>query len=510
MHRRNFLRAGVTGITGAALSGVVLAGCDSFLEPEVHSQLPSEFAEGTAEGIRSTLNSAYASFNYTGYSPVHGLQMEEWTTDTEWETAGGENIVARQLIGFTWNATTPWFNRDFWPVGYNGIRDANIVLENLEGVEDLSTEEKDAIRAEARLIRAVSYIRLYEWFGPVPLRTTTNPEEQPLEIPRATEEGMQQFIETELLAALADLPAPAEQPVYGRVHTGAARGHLCKFYLNTKQWQKAADMAQEIIDMGYYELYPGFIDLFKVENQPNRELIWAHQSVVQAPGCTYQNGAFPPGFQSDPVTGAFFADGMNNWAAQYRVNDAFYDSFEEGDARRTPLMAEYVNAEGVLVSLRDLPNNIRSLKLFPDPDAVGNEHGNDIPDIRYADILLSRAEALNELQGPNQESVDLVNQVRARAGLEGVSLSAFGSAEALRNHIVVKERGWEFYTERKRRQDLIRIGMFIEGTFDGYAVGAQDRGITNAQEHHQRFPIPQPAMDANSELEQNPGYSSAA
>ena len=508
MDRRNFLRIGAAGATGAALSTVSLAGCDSFLAPDVHSQLSSEFV-GSAEGIESLLNSAYAAFNYTGYSPVHGLQMEEWTTDIEWETGGGENRVARQLINFTWNANTGWFNRDFWSDGYNAIRDANIVLDNIERVEELSDEEKAERRAEARLIRAVSYVRLYEWFGPVPLRTTANPEEQALEIPRATEEEMRQFVETELSASIAELPAPAQQPVYGRLTSGAARGHLCKFYLNTKQWQKAADMAQEVMDMDYYELYPSFIDLFKAGNQPNRELVWAHQSIVQTPGCTYQNGAFPPGFQEDPETGATFAPGMNNWAAQYRVNDPFYDLFEEGDARRRPLLDEYLNASGELVSLRDLPDNIRSLKLFPDPDAVGNAHGNDIPDIRYADILLSRAEALNEMQGPNQESIDLINQVRERADLDGIALSDFSSQADLREYLVVKERGWEFYTERKRRQDLIRIGMFIEGTVDGYAVGARDRGIDNAQEYHQRFPIPQPAVDANPELEQNPGYSSA-
>jgi hypothetical protein len=77
------------------------------------------------------------------------------------------------------------------------------------------------------------------------------------------------------------------------------------------------------------------------------------------------------------------------------------------------------------------------------------------------------------------------------------ALDDFGSREALRDHIL-KERGWEFYRERKRRQDLIRHGKFVSS--------AQERGITNAQAHHVRMPIPQIEMDANSMCVQNPGY----
>jgi hypothetical protein len=122
---------------------------------------------------------------------------------------------------------------------------------------------------------------------------------------------------------------------------------------------------------------------------------------------------------------------------------------------------------------------------------------NDIAEVRYADVLLARAEALNELDGPNQESIDLINLVRDRAGLPGYSLAEFPAKEDMRDALL-QERGWEFYSERIRRQDLIRMGKFISS--------AQARGVTNAKPTHVVFPIPQAALDANPELEQNDGY----
>jgi len=142
-------------------------------------------------------------------------------------------------------------------------------------------------------------------------------------------------------------------------------------------------------------------------------------------------------------------------------------------------------------------DKIRSFKYLPDRDAKGASHGNDIPEIRYADILLSRAEALNELNGPNQESINLINLIRNRAGLGNLNLADFESKEALRDHIL-KERGWEFYSEGHRRMDLIRMNKFISG--------ALERGKTNAKPFHVLFPIPQVVMDSDPSMVQNDGY----
>ena len=106
--------------------------------------------------------------------------------------------------------------------------------------------------------------------------------------------------------------------------------------------------------------------------------------------------------------------------------------------------------------------------------------GIDVIYLRYADVILCRAEALNEISGPNQESIDLINQIRKRAGLSNILVSDFSSQGELRDHILA-ERGWEFYMEGLRREDLIRHNKYIER--------ARVR-TPSAQDFHNLYPIP--------------------
>jgi hypothetical protein len=275
-------------------------------------------------------------------------------------------------------------------------------------------------------------------------------------------------------------------------------GYLVKFYLNSKQWQKCADMAQSLIGTGWYDLYPVYEDLFKIENEMNSEFIWVSQGNIldAGAGCQYMNGARPIAYKSLVDGSLLLLPGMRNWAAQYRIYDSFYNSFEPGDRRKNLIIHEFISSSDDTVSLLNA-DNTRSFKYWPNDEWNVNSYGNDHPDIRYADILLARAEALNEINGPTQASIDLINQVRTRAGLPDLALGSFATTADLRAHIL-KERGWEFYNERKRRQDLIR--------HDRYWQSAQERGKTNAAAHHVVFPVPQTEIDANPLVEQNPGY----
>src|SRR5690606_6340901 len=102
-----------------------------------------------------------------------------------------------------------------------------------------------------------------------------------------------------------------------------------------------------------------------------------------------------------------------------------------------------------------------------------------------------------EIEGPNQESVDLLNEIRERAGVPAFSLTDFPSKEVLRDALL-EERGWEFVAEGMRRMDLIRHGKLVSR--------AVSRGAANAQDYMTRFPIPHNEIEANPNLDQNPGY----
>lgn len=335
-------------------------------------------------------------------------------------------------------------------------------------------------------MRATAYFYLYNWFGPTPLVITSDSDN--LEPTRASDEEMKSFLEEEYEAVISILPEQRPYAENGRATKGAALGMLTKFYLNTKQWQKSADVAQEIMEMGIYDLFPDYFELFNVANENNNEFIFVHPATAQAgEGNVFPPAAFPPDY---PTPGSH-----ENWAAQVRLRDSFVNSFESGDERLDLIVTEFTDVNGNQVQLLGNDNS-RSFKYWPDPNANGRWTGNDIPEIRYADILLSRAEALNELNGPNQESIDLINEVRDRAGISLLQLSDFSTKEELRSQIL-QEREWEFFHEGKRRQDEIRQGVYIST--------AQDLG-KNAQSHHILYPIPQSEMDANPNLEQNPGY----
>ncbi|WP_221393724.1 RagB/SusD family nutrient uptake outer membrane protein [Dyadobacter sp. NIV53] len=341
--------------------------------------------------------------------------------------------------------------------------------------------------AEARFLRASGYIYLYDLFGPTPIITSSisNSADRPS---RATKEEFIKFVTDELTAVSEILPVTPKQ--YGRATKGAALAFLTKFYLNNKDWAKANETAQKVIDLNTYSLFNATnrADLFKIANEKNSEFIYVRPHIAQPGlGTNYLPHAAPPNYK-------FKGAAKANYATQFKTLSAFYDSFDPKDQRRGVFLTEYDDLSGKHIVLGQ--DDKRSFKFEEDLPATAADMGNDFPVVRYADILLSKAEALNELNGPTQESIELINQVRLKAGVDAIKLAEFASKDLLRAHIL-KERGWEFFTEELRRQDLIRHGKFIEL--------AKGRGKV-AFDYQILFPLPQSEIDRNPNLKQNDGY----
>ncbi len=484
----------ITIIAAVIITLFYLSGCEKALDVTP----PSEFAPGNVltneAGIKSVLFSAYA--NQQNPTPSRWLiNNTAVTADEGFDTGGGENLTLVQLINFTWDASLGTFRDDVWSPNYRTIRDANIVIDNIDKV-NMPDAKKKLYAAEAKFLRAYAYSLLYNWFGPVPLRTSSD---TPAQLARATDDEMKSSIEKDLVAAIPDLPTPGTEAAFARATKGSATGILAKFYLNTKQWQKAADACQQLISLNYYQLYPAYENMFRVENEGNKEMIMVSPAKNENGfGNWFTAGALPPGFKTTPQIPEYvWQPGMANFATQYRMRSALVNSFDLVNDRRAKLVVRmYVNTAGATVDLMTTPDNARSLKYW-DNNTVGNHSGNDIPVLRYADILLTRAEALNELNGPTQGSLDLINLVRTRAGIAALTLADAPNKDVLRD-LILRERGWEFYSEAKRREDLLRQGKFI--------AAAQARGITVAAEKHKLFPIPQAEIDANPLCGQNTGY----
>lgn len=477
------------------VSAVFFSGCKEQLKEEVFSQLDPKALFASANGIERVLFAAYRDAQITDNFGGNVWFQEEWTCDQFWETGGAVNLQAVVMLAFTWDASYPTHWTGLWNNCYYAIRNCNLVLENIDQ-SPVETTTRERLKAEAKFVRASAYYILYTDWGPVPLRTTTTgPKEQA----RATDAEMQTFLEKEFSEVVNVLPNNGDISgyQYGRATKGAALGYLTKFYLNTKQWQKSADAAKKLMDLGKYQLWADYTTLFSVDNEEKqKEFVWVYPCSTLTPGNEFINGAFPADYKSLPDGRFLFTSNMRNWARMDRLKDSFYNSFDPNDLRKNVIITEYLNSAGKKISLLN-QDNTRSFKYPPDPNSIGNSHGNDLAVIRYADILLSRAEALNEISGPTQESLDLIQLVRTRAGLTTPLKLADYTKTTLRDRIL-SERGWEFFGERLRRQDLIRMDKFVSS--------AQARGIKNADDHHKLFPIPQTEITANSLCTQNPGY----
>jgi starch-binding outer membrane protein, SusD/RagB family len=479
-------------VAASLFSLILFASCaDSLLREDNFTDLgPTNFFRSEADA-NALVTAVYAVGHGLGsgdnsWGGRDAFLFGEVNTDIMYNTDGGLEGQTRPLQDFTVDGTHPLL-RNRWNFLYLAVARANLALEAIPEIQ-FDADRKQRLLAEVRFLRAEAYMILFEYFGPVPLlvSSSVDPQAHPS---RATEEEMIRFVEDEFRAAAQVLPLT--QTDYPRATRGAALGFLTRFHLNNKKWQQAADVAQEVMGLGIYSLFrgpDGRTDLFKVEYERNSEFIYARPFISNSIiSNTYLSVAAPPGYAWNNPPKTKFATNFKLW-------DSFSGSFHPEDERGKVILTQFRHVNGNTVQLG--PNNARSFKFQEDPGSTAARHGNDVPAVRYADILLMRAEALNELAGPNAESIALINQVREVARAPEIALADFSSREALRDHIL-QERAWEFHTEGIRRLDLIRHGKLIEF--------AQQRGKA-AQPFHARYPIPQNEVDMNPNLVQNPGY----
>lgn len=467
------------------LISILFTSCENILEEEVFSQLAPNNFFISAEDAEASLTAAYAASQVLGDRRDY-LLLAELNTDILIQREGGLRREAQRIEDFTWDATHPWF-QGMWNRHYQMIYRANVVIDKVPAIE-MDEARKGQILAEARFLRALSYMYLFDYFGGVPLIETSEVfiEDRP---ERATKEQIVKFIEEELIAVSLILPPTQNQ--YPRATSYVSLGFLCKFYLNNHKWKEAADVAKKVMDSNLFSLYKSNdrASLFAVENERNNEFIYVRPNLpVTGNSQNHVAHSAPPGYK-------FKFPPKTNFAAQYKMLSSFIDTFEPEDQRLNAFIFKYINMAGNMVVLGK--DDVRSFKYLEDPEGVGANSGNDVPLLRYSDILLARAEALNEMNGPNTESINLINDVREVAGASSINLSDFSSKERLKDFILA-ERAREFHTEELRRQDLIRHGKFLER--------AIQRGKT-VFDYHLVYPIPQGEIDKNSNLVQTAGYN---
>ncbi|MFT6807462.1 MAG: hypothetical protein ACJA01_000682 [Saprospiraceae bacterium] len=463
--------------------GFMFNSCESPLEETVFSELSPDNFLKTKEGINSLLYNAYSNVQITAIPAYILLNVAGMPSGETWGRGGSIETRLTPLTNFTWDSNHGDLGGE-WDRQYRAIRDANLLLDNLTDTEFDAEFVKD-ITAEAKFIRAKAMMQIWDWFGAGPLFISSVNEE--LKKTKASDEEWVAQIITDMTEAMNGLPATQSQ--YGRPTSGACAGLLCKFFLNEKRWSEALAMADNVINSGLYGLFPTYLDLFSIANEANEEMVYVHPSSRNSGGGSNRVNAltFPTDYPRTSNQGV--------WAARVYLYDSFVDTYEGDDSRLDMLVRSYVStATGEVVNGYGNDQTL-PLKYQYDPDALGTATDSDVPEVRYADVLLSKAEAMNELNGPSQAVIDLINQVKARAGALFLNLADYDK-NSLRDALLA-ERSWELAYEGKSRQDQIRHGVFISR--------AQARG-KNAQDFHKKFPIPQRELDANENMTQNPGY----
>jgi hypothetical protein len=391
------------------------------------------------------------------------------------------------------------FVNNIYSQAYIGIQRCNVAIDRIPAISMNETLKKRYI-AEAKFVRALLYFNLVRFFGGVPLSITETNSLGEANIPRASEEEIYNQIEADLKEAEEVLPLQMTGTNAGRATQGAAKGLLAKVYLTragnnagSPFWARAAAKAKEVIDLGIYGLFDDYADAFRIATRGGRETIFEIRYITDLLGNNFTTGYAPRGAPIVP----------NNGSGILRVSKDLFDRYTTGDRRRnvTFLTSFVSGGQTIQLSVENTdPARAVAFNKLTDPSSrVGGQGGTSFPYMRYAEILLTYAEALNEANNaPNTEAYNALNQIRNRAGLAPLTnLNKASFKEA-----ILLERRLELAFEGHRWFDLARTGNLVN------AVKSENSFGRNAtiQSFNIKFPIPQREMDANPSLKQNEGY----
>ncbi len=461
--------------------------------------------------VQQAINSSVSFIDQRfGYYSMHFLLMEDGATDY-W--SGGANSAFEFSNFAQWRTNYPTvFNWAVWPPLWKSIYYSNLVLERLDRVPNLTPEEKNRLEGQARFFRAFNYYFAQNKFGGVPIITSA--EDDRTAIPQSTREEVRKFVEADLIIAAKLLPGKADVKAEGllsRPSKQAALGLLARLYINWEsrpdRWQKTKEICDQIIsDPSSAGLETPYSKIFALNNENNKEILYSleHSTVSALTGTFLLNNYF--NCPADNIVQTAFI----GWGGNWRVTRVFYDKFNDADQRKSQMYITYTNKAGAVNRPISVTTPATALLRKYPLDALNLTSpfgGNDQPVIRYADIILMKAEAENQL-GNLAVAISLINQIRIRAGLANLDNSKFTNKELL-NDEIYDERRREFFLEGLGRTDMIRFKLTSNTTHANEFLReiAKKSGTNNGDAKYLLYPFDGQALIKNPGLIQNPGYT---
>uniref|UniRef100_UPI003217A8A5 RagB/SusD family nutrient uptake outer membrane protein n=1 Tax=uncultured Draconibacterium sp. TaxID=1573823 RepID=UPI003217A8A5 len=492
----------------------VFNSCNEELEEVVYSQLTTDNAFVTKDDALAAVNGLYSNLHGISYYPLF------YSNDLSSDVCYKANLPVEIMNTTDMNMDNAI--RNSWNTYYIIISRCNVAIDNISKIEDEKfnnedgnpTELKSRCIAEAKFLRGWAYMQLTDLFYKVPLNIDSeiNPGEK---LQLAEIETVESQIIDDLTYAVEKLPLNySSLEDAGRPTIGAATGILAKLHMRiagrnrlagqdaTTHWQAALKLLDNVISSDQYTLQERVLYVYGLDDTNvdteglakgldtngdklyNDEIIWAIRSNGDGPqgssaiGLVFTPWSFDMGWNllNMPLefVWSFHADDTRlteliarNFPNVYNTPNANLNNFyvyPPSLDKVGTMYAENKDAEGNVIERINELTECYTLKYkFQNTGNYNYNTGNNVIILRYADILLLKAEVLNELN-QSSKAITLVNQVRERAfGNDIYNLKAadFGNMDAVRNAIC-DERSWELHNEGVRRPDLIRMGLWKE------------------------------------------------
>ena len=551
-----------------SIIGYFFTGCTDYLKEENKVDIEKEGFLVDATQAETVL---YGVYQTTTAGALYGYYLSFYfSLGTDCEQAEGNNTNSWRILPTNAYPTTQVEVQDAWRYLYIGIYRANDFLERVSAKFDSYTDKDKQLitiyMAEARALRGLFYFELVRRFGHIPLMTTTTMSYMdPREMVQEDPAKVYEFIEADLKYAIETLPYATDDTYRAdnsfRFSKGAAMGLLAKVYAtwagnpvnDLSKWEEAAKTAGALINSGKHDLLPDFEQLWK--NTCNS--IWdPTESLIEISfySPTYKNSSDPSGrigkwngVKTLGIAGMRGRCAANvkvvlDFSLDWREEDGVSKENPNGtkgiiDLRRDLSIANYQYDEkgkvlyaGTIENDLDPTQKLREKQNYTPAKwdiekyvETGYLLNDDMSNVnwyvlRYADILLLYAEALNEWKGyPTNEAYAAINKVRRRAYGNPANTSACdlptgldqdGFREAVR-----KERKYELAFEGHRRLDLVRWGIYYEtiqqtynDQLDRYSSANYVVQKYTVKGKHELMPIPQREMDLCTKFDQNPGW----
>lgn len=451
----------------------IVSSCsDSFFNLEPDDEVVGDKVYKTENDFELAVNACYSKLQT---QMDFYIEMCEYRSDNltlKAPTAGTQN---RYDIDMFKETSANGILDNLWENFNNGIYRCNKILDKIDNA-NINNDKKKQFKGEALFVRALTTFNMYRAWGTVPAARRVLTVNEALQLGRPSLDEMYRYLAGDLEDIINEnmLPDSYSGKDIGRATSGAAKALLAKVYLTFKHHQEAVQILSGM--MGSYDLLPDIADVFDVNNKMNREVIFAvryNKTVVGEGHGTWYS-----------ITN--LTDDNN------RTNTLIHLYDGTNDARAS--LMEYVKVPDV--------NTCLMRKFYDTRDESTRQYGSDNILIRYADVVLMYAEALNEVAysgSQDSEALKALNMVHTRASLNPIDIADVPDQTEFRKAVML-ERQKEFPYEGHRWFDSVRLGGAIE------AAQADGKSINDYQ---LLYPIPMSEIERinnTSILWQNPGY----